>query len=188
MAVAGHGCRRTWPRQTLRILSGGRTEMIDLELTRKPGERRVYVLNGVGTLRLQGVASQRATAEADGESWRFGRRRFWSRATEATDASGAVVGEFEPRTVRRGGVVRWAGRELALRPSSSWRERYVLVDGDRELAILDGKSWGERPVKVSVQDLAAVEPELLLFAAFVVRRLADDAAAVAGTAGATAAS
>jgi hypothetical protein len=160
--------------------------MIDLELTRKPGERRLYVLERVGTLRLEGVASQRATAEADGERWRLGRPRFWSRATEATDASGAVVGEFEPRTVRRGGVVRWAGRELALHPASSWRERYALTDGDRELALLEGGSWGRRPVKVSMDDLDAVEPGLLLFAAFLVRRLAHDAAAAAA-AGATAA-
>jgi hypothetical protein len=123
-----------------------------------------------------------------GVSWRFARRHFWSRATEATDASSAVVGEFEPRSVRRGGVVRWGGRKLTLRPASSWSERYALAEGDRELAILDGKSWGRTPVKVSVDDLDAVDPGLLLFAAFVVRRLADDAAAVAGTAGATAAS
>jgi len=32
-----------------------------------------------------------------------------------------------------------------------------------------------RPVRVSVDDLAAVESGLLLFAAFVVRRLAEDA-------------
>jgi hypothetical protein len=99
---------------------------------------------------------------------------------------GAVVGEFELRTVRRGGVVRWAGRELALHPASSWRERYALADGDRELALLEGGSWGRRPVKVSMDDLDAVEPGLLLFAAFLVRSLAHDAAAAAA-AGATAA-
>jgi hypothetical protein len=93
---------------------------------------------------------------------------------------GAVVGEFEPRTVRRGGVLRWAGRELALRPASAWRERYALADGDRELAILAGKGWGRRPVKVSVDDLDILEPGVLPFATFVVRGLAEDAGAAAG--------
>ena len=48
----------------------------------------------------------------------------------------------EPRGMRCGGAVRWNGRELELRPSSAWRERYTLVDGDDELAVSDGKGWG----------------------------------------------
>jgi hypothetical protein len=158
--------------------------MADLELTRTPNDRRLYALAGVGTVRLAGFGLRAATAEADGRSWRFGRRRFWQRAIQAIDAAGALVGEFEPRTLRRGGALRWAGRELSLRPASAWRERYALADGDRELAVLDGKGWGQRPVKVSVEDLGAVEPGLLLFATFVVRGLAEDAAGAA--AGATA--
>jgi hypothetical protein len=160
--------------------------MAELELTRIANDRRLYVLEGVGTLRLVGFGSRAAMAEADGSTWRFARRRFWQRGIQATDAMGAVVGEFEPRTVRRGGVLRWAGRELALRPASAWRERYALADGDRELAILAGKGWGRRPVKVSVDDLDILEPGVLLFATFVVRGLAEDAGAAAG-AGASAA-
>jgi hypothetical protein len=153
---------------------------MELELTRTPNDRRLYALDGVGTLRLDGFASRGATAEADGTSWRLARRRFWERGIQATDAMGVVVGEFEPRTIRRGGALRWAGHELSLRPASAWRERYALVDGDRELALLDGKGWGRRPVKVSIDDAGAVEPGLLLFATFVVRGLADDAGAAAG--------
>jgi hypothetical protein len=99
----------------------------------------------------------------------------------------SVVGEFEPRGLRRGGTVRWKGRELTLRPSSNWRERCVLAAGDRELAILDGKSWGRRPVNVTLADASAVEPGLLLFAAFIVRGLAQDTRGATG-AGASAAS
>jgi hypothetical protein len=159
---------------------------MELELTRTPSDRRLYVLEGVGTLRLLGFGSRAALAEADGRTWRLGRRRFWRRDIQATDATGIVVGEFEPRTVRRGGVLRWAGRELSLRPASAWRERYAIADGDLELGILDGKGWGRRPVKVAVDDLDALEPGLLLFATFVVRGLAEDAGAAAG-AGASAA-
>jgi hypothetical protein len=78
-------------------------------------------------------------------------------------------------------------REFALRPASSWRERYALVDGDRELALLDGTSWGRRPVRITVDDTEAVEPGLLLFATFVVRGLAEDTGTAAGAGASTAA-
>ena len=100
---------------------------------------------------------------------------------------GTVVGEFEPRSLRRGGTLRWAGRELALRPASSWRQRYALADGDREVAVLDGKSWGKRPVRITLDDPGAIEPGLLLFAAFVVRGLAEDAGSAAAAGASTAA-
>lgn len=160
--------------------------MADLELTRTPNDRRLYALDGLGTLRLQGFASRGAIAEADGRRWRIGRRGFWRRSVEATDETGIAAGEFEPRGLRRGGTVRWDGCELELRPASSWRERYALADGERELALFDGKGWGRRPVRVTVEDLADIDPGLLLFAAFVVRGLAEDASAAA-SAGASAA-
>jgi hypothetical protein len=83
--------------------------------------------------------------------------------------------------------LRWAGRELELRAASTWRARYALADRDRELAVLDGKSWGRRPVKITVDDLGALDPGLLLFAAFVVRGLAEDAGGDAAAGASTAA-
>jgi hypothetical protein len=162
--------------------------MAELELTRQPGDRSQYVLAGVGTLRLLGFAKRSAVAEAGGESWQIGRPTFFGQQIVATDVKGTAIGEFEPRTFRRGGTMRWAGRELSLRPASSWRERYALADGDRELAVLDGKGWGKRPVKVIVDEAEAVEPGLLLFASFVVRGLAETANATAGAGAATAVS
>jgi hypothetical protein len=160
--------------------------MADLELARTRGDRRLYALADLGTLRLTGWASRGAIAEAGGRSWRIARRGFWRRVIVATDDAGAAVGEFEPRGLRRGGTVRWAGRELTLRPASSWRERYALAEADRELAVLDGKGWGRRPVTITVED-PAVDPALLLFAAFIVRGLAEDAGSGAGAGGAAAA-
>jgi hypothetical protein len=157
----------------------------DLELSRTAEDRRLYALEGVGTLRLEGLGGRMATAEAGGESWHITRRGFWRRVLLATDRTDEVVGEFHPRGMRRGGALTWSGRELALRPASRWRERYALADGERELALFDGRGWGRRPVRVSVDDPGAVEPGLLLFAAFVVRGLAADASSAAG--GATAA-
>ena len=163
--------------------------MADLELTRSQGDRRRYDLAGVGTLRLQGPFSRTADAETDdGKKSRFKASGVFRLRTTATDARGAVVGEFEAHTLRRGGPLRWAERELVVQPASAWRERYALTEGARELALFDGKGWGRRPVKVTVDDPAALDAGLLLFTAFVVRRLAEDAgsgaAAAASSAGA----
>lgn len=159
--------------------------MTEVALTRTPHDRRLYALGDVGTLRLQGLTSRSAAAEANGASWSFTRRGLFARDVAALDSAQTVVGAFESRAIRRGGLVRWRGRELTLRPASAWRERYALADGDRELAVFDGKGWGRRPVKVSVGE-AGVDPGLLLFAAFVVRGLASDASSAAA-AGSTAA-
>ena len=48
--------------------------------------------------------------------------------------------------------------------------------------MLEAKTWGKRPVRVTVDDPSAVDPLLLLFAAFVARRLAEDSAAAASSA------
>ena len=158
--------------------------MADLELTRSRDERRLYSLDGVGSLRV-GFLGSSATAEADSRRWRIGRTALWRRALQATDESGTVAGVFEPNTIRRGGKLRWDGREFTLRPASAWRERYALAEGDHELAILDGKSWGKRPVKITVDEPQAIDPGLLLFTAFVVRGLAADAVSGDGGVGAS---
>jgi hypothetical protein len=161
---------------------------IELELTRSPLDRRLYSLDGIGTLRLEGAASRRATAEAaDGRRWRFAGRGFLQRVLEATDELGSVIGEFEPRSLHRGGALRWGARELALRPASAWRERYALADGPRELAAFEGKGWGKRPVAVTLLGHPPPKPGVLLFAAFVVRGLGEDASAGVATTATTAA-
>ena len=162
--------------------------MTELELTRTRGDRRRYVLKGVGTLRLEGLLSRNATADAGSEYWHLAHRGFWQRIMQATDPLGTVVGEFLPRDLRRGGKLYWAGRELTLRPASSWRERYALAEGERELVLIDGKSWGRRPVKVTLADPTAIEPGLLLFAAFIVRQLAVNADSTSSAATTVAAS
>jgi hypothetical protein len=160
--------------------------MADLELTRSRDDRRRYELSGVGSLRLRGFFSRGAIAEAGAAAWSFDRRGFLQTTIAATDAAGVVVASFGPRRLRRGGTLRWGSRDFELRPASKWKERYALADGDHELAVLDGKGWGKRPVRITVDDLGTVEPGLLLFAAFVVHGLAEDASA-AGASAATAA-
>lgn len=50
--------------------------MTELELTRTPDDRRLYSLDGIGTVRLEGLFSNSATAEAAERGWRFARRGF----------------------------------------------------------------------------------------------------------------
>jgi hypothetical protein len=158
----------------------------DRELTRVPGDRRLYALAGFGTLRLQGFLGRSAVAQAEGREWKIAPRGFWQRQIVAADETGATSGVFDARAVRRGGTLRWGDRELTLNPASSWRERYELAEDDRPLALLDGKSWGKRPVRLTALVGEQLEPGLALFAVFVVRGLADDAASASG-AGASAA-
>jgi hypothetical protein len=159
----------------------------ELELTRSPADRRLYELAGIGTIRLPSIfARGPAIAAAGGERWRL-ERRLLSRAAFATDEAGSVCGDFHARSFRRGGTVRWNRHDFALRPASGFRERYALADGDRELALFDGKSWGKRPVKVKLED-ESLEPGLVLFTAWIVRGLAEDAGAAAAAASTSAAS
>jgi hypothetical protein len=111
--------------------------MAELELSRAPGERRLYLLDGIGSIRFDGLISRAATAASNGERWHLVRRGIWGRRSAALDEAGSTVGRFEPRTIRRGGVITWHSRELTLRPASAWRERYALADGETELAVLD---------------------------------------------------
>ena len=123
-----------------------------------------------------------AIVQAGERSWRVARRGLFGRDADAAAADGTPAATFEANALRRGGTVRWHGDELVLRAASAWRERYALVDGERELALFESKGWGRRPVRISVDDEAALDPGLLLFAAFVVRGLAEDASAAAGVA------
>jgi hypothetical protein len=155
----------------------------ELELTRSEGDRRLYVLAGVGTLRREGLFARSATAEAGSERWRFARVGLWGRTIQAVDASGSTVGEFNRREWRGGGGIEWAGRVYALRPISVLRTRYALAGENGELARVHAKGWGKRPVGISV--LTAVDPGLLLFAAYVSDALAEDASAAAGAGAST---
>lgn len=161
--------------------------LADLELKRIPDDRRLFELDGVGTLRLEGLIRPAATVEAGQSSWRIERQGFWKRIQRATDAAGTPVGEFKPRNKRGGGALHWTEQEFELRRASGWRDRYALVDGGRELAVLDGKGWGKRPVTITVHDPQAVDPGLLLFATYVARGLSEDRRKAAGGAPAGAA-
>jgi hypothetical protein len=153
---------------------------VDLELTRVPGDRRLYALEGIGTLRLQGLLGRSAVAQSDGRSFEITSRGLWQREVVATDESGAVCGTFDPRSIRRGGTLRWGDRQLTLNPASAWRERYELAEHGSRLALLDGKGWGKRPVRLTIDDGELLEPGLALFATFVVRGLAEDASGASG--------
>jgi hypothetical protein len=146
-----------------------------VQLTPIPGDRRLYALECVGTLRLAGWGSRAATAEGGGRAWEFTCRGLWQPVIQAADVAGTSIGEYRARTLQLGGVLRWSDRELALRPDSLWRDRYVLAEDDRRLATIEGRAWGKRPVSVRVDGAADIGPGLLLFAVFVVGTLEKNA-------------
>jgi hypothetical protein len=91
----------------------------------------------------------------------FDRRGLWQTTIEASDTTGAVVGSFAARSLRRGGSLCWGDRDFELRPASMWTERYALSDQDRELAVLDdGKPNNRRPASRSTRSqINALERE-----------------------------
>ena len=149
--------------------------MADLVLTRT--DKRLYGLDGVGVLRREKAFWNAATAEAGGRSWHFVCRGWFRRRIEVTDETGRSAGTFEGnRGFRRGGTVRWEGRDFALRSRSTWKaQRFVLLDGDRDIAVFAGRASDRRPVTVSIDEPGALDAGLLLFVAFVVRGLVLDA-------------
>jgi len=151
--------------------------MAELELRRTAGDRRLYALDGVGTLRLTGWGSRSATAEAGDRTWQLSGEGIFKQTLKASDASGASVGEFEDRSFGRGGTLRWAGREIALRSSGISGQRFAMVDIERELATFEACGWGKHPVRIDVHDDVELDPGLLLFGAFVINKLARDASA-----------
>jgi hypothetical protein len=54
---------------------------VELELRRAGEDRRLYTVDGVGTLRFAGFLSRSATAEGDGRRWHIGKRGFWRSLT-----------------------------------------------------------------------------------------------------------
>jgi hypothetical protein len=65
---------------------------LELELTRTRGDRRLYAIGGVGTLRLGGMWSRGGTAEAGQSCWRLHRHGLLKPTVQARDAAGNVVG------------------------------------------------------------------------------------------------
>lgn len=159
--------------------------MAEIALTRTRGDRRHLTLEGVGSVRLGGVFSRAAAAEAGDRRWEIVSSGVLRRTVRATDpTTGVDVGTFRAWTLRRGGDMRWDGRALTLRAASIWRSRYVLDDGGRELVVVEGKGWGRRPVRVDVADPEAIDPGLLLFTCVVVHALTGDDSSAGSAAGA----
>jgi hypothetical protein len=160
---------------------------IELDLTRADGDRRLYLLEGIGTIRLHGLLMRAATATSADAVWHLARHGFWQRMIQATQSDGRVAGTFQPRDIRRGGILHWQAHDYTLRPDSTVRERYSLSSGRRELALLEARGWWgwgtRRPLTLQLLDGAdAFDPGLLLFASFIVRTVADDASTAAGVA------
>lgn len=171
--------------------------MTEHALVHSRSERRRFDLGELGSLRYEGLFANRAVATAaDGARLRFGPAG--ARRAEARDESGAVVGGYDASDPPEGRLT-WAGRALVVRPVRGRRARWTVHDGadGRQLAAIEGRGTGARPATIALPgdeppapgepvrgprgaeplDPGARRPEpldpgLLLFLAFLVRKLA----------------
>jgi hypothetical protein len=142
-----------------------------VRLTPSPGDHRLYIVKGIGTLRVTGFTWREATAEAEGRSWQITRHGIWPPVIQAADVAGEVVGEFNGRWRHHSAALRWSNRELELRIDRLRQDHYILMDDDRKLTTIDGVGSDERPLNVAIDDTADIDRGLLLFAIYVVRTL-----------------
>jgi hypothetical protein len=138
-----------------------------MRLTRIPGDPALYGLEGVGTLRVIGRNWRAATVAARGLSWNITCRGIWQPVIQVAGPVGNVIGTFKRRRLRRGGSFAWSESQLTLR-SDSRSPGYILSSGDRMLAKLERVTWDERSPNITVDECAEIDPELVLFTAFVV--------------------
>jgi hypothetical protein len=138
-----------------------------MRLTRLPGDPALYALEGVGTLRVIGRNRRAATVEARGLSWNITCRGIWRPVIQVADPVGNVIGIFQGRRLRRGGSLAWSRSQLTLRCDSR-SPAYVLTSAHRVLAKVEAGSWDEKSPNITVDPYAEIDPELLLFTAFVV--------------------
>lgn len=161
--------------------------MAELRLRRDSEDRKRYVLEGVGELRLGRWYRRGATISSNsGASWEL-TSSGWSSAVTAIDAEGREAATYRPRgALKRGGEIMLADGDetFELKASSNWRNRYALWSGETELAAVETKGWSGQEVAVDRSDDRSVEALVLLMACYLVRRLGeDDATAAGGAAG-----
>jgi hypothetical protein len=151
----------------------------ELELRPLPGDRHLLVLDGVGSIRLlRGWARHDVEVTAGERVYTFAGAPF-SLRVRVLDGQGAEVGSYVPRSLGRGGVLRLGERELLLhRRVGPWRTLYRLCDGSREVAVLQPRG-SIRPLRMAVEDLAGIDPVLLLLATYVARQTSRRASSAA---------
>lgn len=156
--------------------------MREVELRRSARDRRLFEAEGVGWLRHDRWLSHRGEGGSVGSAaaeWSFEPRGWTGGRAEALDRrSGLPIGGYR-RTAAfsQDGEVTWAGRVHELGRASRWRSRFRLADGPATLLELDVRGHGSRPVTLRVDPALDGEPGLVLFACWLGRLFAAQAAA-----------
>lgn len=147
-----------------------------MKLERSAHDRKTFLLDGVGELRKHGWFSSAATLSDGAREWEIGRRGLRQRV-HITDATGGEPATYEPKGVfSRGGTLTMGGQTWELRPSSIWKERYALVQGEQEVATVEASSWSsKKPVTVELE--GEVDAMVLLAACYLVKLSSDDSSA-----------
>ena len=117
--------------------------MEELELARAAGDRRLYALGDIGTVRLKGWAARAARAEANGRAWEFARRGFWRQELEAD------------RRDRDDGRAVHAARDAAGRSVAVGRSRIRSAPGEPLAGALCARRRRPRACRLRGQGLGA---------------------------------
>jgi hypothetical protein len=135
--------------------------MRELQLIRRPDDKRRLDLDGVGSIRFENLWGTKLVLTATGgEAWRIERRRK-ARDLTATDGAGAAAATFTPGGIEHADVlvqVATPDRGLLER-----RPPFVIVERGREIARVAPKVWDEKPLDVTVLDEEFVAGNPLLF-------------------------
>lgn len=147
--------------------------MARLELLRSEDDPRRFELGTVGTLTFAGNGLGLATAVAGEAEWSLARVGVTKLGKESRDASGQVVGTYEPskwlkRELGRNRMT-WEGRELWLRRSTRTGAEFEVLDGEQELFTIRTKRFSKTTKEMGtawITDWELAPPGLVLFAIF----------------------
>jgi hypothetical protein len=155
--------------------------MVEIEAAPLEGEPWTLAFDGIGTIRFETWrvgfgrlsapvwGSSRAALEASGGTWQARVAGLLSRRIVATDTVGALAARFTPKLLSRGGNVEVGAWTYTLGATG---RRYVLREREAELVTVCPSASSRRPLTVTLADPRAIDPLLVLFAAFVAHRLA----------------
>jgi hypothetical protein len=149
----------------------GSAAMARLALTRSPEDRKLYVLPGVGELRVARWPGKAVEATAGGRTYTFAPRGQEHRVPTATDAFGAEVGHQHGSWSLIWRSAKW---DLDFMPDISGSYALRRRGEEREVAYLALTGWGKRPVPIVLDDDARLDPGLVLFAMYLMNRFAEE--------------
>lgn len=157
--------------------------MAELEMVRAVGDRKLYELLGIGSLRRPHWYSRQAIATAlDSRRWSFTETGLCRPVDHATPEVGQPSGRFHrAKLVSRSGPLQWGDDSYELTFRSFWRLEGVLAAGGRDLLATKPGNWNSKRSRVQLLTDERLDPGLVLFVIWVVQLEQERSAAAASS-------